>query len=453
MATDSKCPQREHRTACRYGDPCLFFVNPGSDLHQLRAASAQRNLAKQPTRGPPVTVDIPIDQYLGAPPRSAPGIASRALVFTRRLPRYAQALDVSHISRPSTARDFVAQSPATSAFLPLDYVCTNSSQAAFRLPMSTTDFPLTLDELTSLPLFRGESRIALEWLLSYCRLEQVAADTVILSPERNNDDLYIPLSGYLRVQLDGEGQKILDYIEPGHGVGEMSIIEGVPPSALVVAHTDCRMLIVNGDALRTLIEQSHVLARNLLHVLSSRLRHDNLVIVKSIQQQTIYEQHSNADGLTGLHNRRWMNQALPALWRNSCANGTPLALMMIDVDYFKRFNDTHGHPAGDRALAGIADCLRSQLRAVDAAIRYGGEEFLILMPDTDIGSARNIAERLRGVIAAHELTDADGRTLPSVTVSIGIAALSAGQSHEDLLRTADAALYEAKHDGRNCVRP
>jgi diguanylate cyclase (GGDEF)-like protein len=155
------------------------------------------------------------------------------------------------------------------------------------------------------------------------------------------------------------------------------------------------------------------------------------------------------DSLTGVANRRaLMEQAEHALSRR---NGLPLALLMIDVDYFKRINDTHGHPAGDEVLRKVAVLMAGRLRGHDVLGRYGGEEFCVIAPDTDAEGALALAESLRRVIAATPLA-AERGAVP-VTVSIGVAHCPANTMRElkDLLAEADAMLYTAKQTGRDRV--
>ena len=133
-------------------------------------------------------------------------------------------------------------------------------------------------------------------------------------------------------------------------------------------------------------------------------------------------------------------------------NGKNLALMIIDMDHFKKVNDTHGHDAGDMVLKQLAEIIVQTARATDLAARFGGEEFVILMPETDSQSALNVATRMREVIEAADFKIAGGKIVKG-TVSIGVANLHAeGDSGEKLLKRADEALYSAKHSGRNTVK-
>jgi two-component system, cell cycle response regulator len=158
------------------------------------------------------------------------------------------------------------------------------------------------------------------------------------------------------------------------------------------------------------------------------------------------------DGLTGLHNRRYLDSHLATLVERARQRGRPLSLMITDIDRFKIINDTHGHDAGDDVLREFAMRLRQNVRGIDLACRMGGEEFVVVMPDTDGAVAGKVAERIRAQIAQTAFAiGSEGREIP-VTVSVGVAALRQGSdSAEELLKRADVALYEAKHGGRNRV--
>ncbi len=156
------------------------------------------------------------------------------------------------------------------------------------------------------------------------------------------------------------------------------------------------------------------------------------------------------DGLTGLPNRRYLMERLDQEIHRSGRSGTPLSLIMLDVDHFKAVNDTHGHLTGDEVLIMLADLVRQHLRNSDVCGRYGGEEFCVVLPDTPLEGARLLADRLRVEVASRTLRDLDGKSL-SVTVSLGVAQMAWGQTRTELLDQADQALYQAKQAGRNRV--
>jgi len=160
------------------------------------------------------------------------------------------------------------------------------------------------------------------------------------------------------------------------------------------------------------------------------------------------------DGLTGVANRRRFDEALQAEWRRCRRSGTPLALLMIDIDHFKRYNDCYGHQTGDACLQAVATALKERLsRSHDLVARYGGEEFVCLMPECELAAGQAKAEELRAAVAALGIPHADSPTANKVTLSIGVAAVSPSgdDSPHQLVAAADAALYAAKNNGRNRV--
>jgi len=162
------------------------------------------------------------------------------------------------------------------------------------------------------------------------------------------------------------------------------------------------------------------------------------------------------DGLTGLYNRRAFNGELAMRWQAAAATGEPLAALMIDIDYFKPYNDRYGHQAGDACLAAIAAAIKGALdRPHDSASRYGGEEFVALLPGADEAGAARVAEKIRAAVEGLGIPHSGSSVAPSVTASVGYASLSPdpGAPPGRLVDLADEALYRAKNGGRNRVSP
>lgn len=158
------------------------------------------------------------------------------------------------------------------------------------------------------------------------------------------------------------------------------------------------------------------------------------------------------DGLTGLHNRRYLEMHLQALMDQAASRSRPLSALVVDIDFFKKVNDRHGHDAGDDVLREFSRRLKASVRGIDLAVRLGGEEFVVVMPETDGAVAKIVAERIRTKTAARPFTVASGRETLDVTVSVGVASYLGGEDDAGaLLKRADVALYRAKSDGRNRV--
>jgi two-component system cell cycle response regulator len=159
------------------------------------------------------------------------------------------------------------------------------------------------------------------------------------------------------------------------------------------------------------------------------------------------------DQLTGLYNRRYLSRHIDTLVASTLKSGKPIAFLILDIDHFKAVNDSYGHDIGDEVLREFATRISANIRGIDLACRYGGEEFVVVMPDTDIALASTVAERLRGSVEKTPFTISRSPHAIQVTVSIGIADTEGGSSEtaQTLLRRSDQALYRAKRDGRNRV--
>jgi two-component system cell cycle response regulator len=181
-----------------------------------------------------------------------------------------------------------------------------------------------------------------------------------------------------------------------------------------------------------------------LVILLARVR----TALREKERQDLLEKWATTDPLTALFNRRhFFDLTLRELDRSNRLN-SPLSFIMLDIDNFKQVNDQFGHLVGDLALVMLAKMLKQQLRSVDLCCRYGGEEFVLCLPDTHIEGAREVAERIRLAISLQSIPSNDARTL-SISISLGVAGNQQNQSVEDILKRADMALYQAKGNGRN----
>jgi two-component system, cell cycle response regulator len=175
-----------------------------------------------------------------------------------------------------------------------------------------------------------------------------------------------------------------------------------------------------------------------------------VIALGNAQRHQTVEQQALVDGLTGLANRRLCTAALEKELARAERFEEPLALVLADIDDFKRINDRWGHPTGDEVLKAFAETLNANVREIDLAGRWGGEEFALLLPGTDLNGGRELAERVRRALANHELTAPDGEVV-RVTASFGVAAFPEAQSQTQLVAASDGALYEAKRSGKNRV--
>ncbi len=221
---------------------------------------------------------------------------------------------------------------------------------------------------------------------------------------------------------------------------------------LVVAQAEDTPRIVRGldlgvnDYLVAPIDRNEMLARVRTQVRRNRFMQRIRESVHLTMEMAI------TDGLTGLHNRRYLERHLAGLVDQARQRQRPLSLLLLDIDFFKQVNDTFGHDAGDDVLREFSRRIRRTVRSVDLVCRFGGEEFVVVMPDTDIRAAALVGERIRERIAGQPFLIEGGEQELPITVSIGLASRSEpADAPETLLRRADDALYQAKREGRNRV--
>lgn len=307
--------------------------------------------------------------------------------------------------------------------------------------------------LSRLQLFRNVDLLspALHDLLGLCIYRKLAVDEIVLSTREENHYLYIVLKGRLVIQLTQHDDVPFATVEPGECVGEMSIIDSRIPYEKITASEETMVLVIEKEILWRMISVSHEISRNLLYIMSERVRYSNLVIADSLEMQRKYQRYAMTDALTGLHNRGWLDDAFDREVKRSERDHLLLSLIMIDVDNFKHYNDVYGHLAGDQVLAAIAKAIRSPLRPNDLVARFGGEEFAVLLPETNVINAKFIAERLRENVSRADLGMIDGKQLPNVTISLGISTRAPNDTLDMLIAAADVAMYHAKQKGRNRV--
>lgn len=308
--------------------------------------------------------------------------------------------------------------------------------------MKRAHWQADLQQLQQLRLFHKVASGSLDQLLQEFRARELEAGEVLLSPFNRNQYLYLVVRGRLRVYLGSLDNQAVSTLEVGDCAGEISFIDNEHPCAYVVAEHPSTVLQLQRQSLVELFQQSPQLMQNLLEVLCNRVRQGNRLILDR-------EQNANIDTLTGSFNRRWLEHVFERESTRCTLNEEPLALLMLDVDHFKAYNDQHGHLAGDYALCLVAHSLRNQLRPKDSLVRFGGEEFVIVLPGVATPEARSIGDRLRQTLEQIPSFYSPLGAQPGVTISLGLAQMRTQDSLQSLIARADAALYLAKQQGRN----
>ena len=315
----------------------------------------------------------------------------------------------------------------------------------------SSDAPISPDALDDFAMLEGVGLTARRELLATAARRVLAPGEVLIEQGKRHARMFLLLRGALSVHLDSPTADPVATIEAGETVGELSLLDGSEASAFVVAKEKARLLEVGEDAFWQLTNVSHAFAVNLLVKTAARSYCRRFCTFWLTVALLARSRAAMFDGLTGIHNRRWLDETLSRMVRRHQGERGKLSLSLIDIDHFKSFNDTYGHAAGDHVLTVVASTLSGNLRPTDLVARFGGEEFVIIFPDTDVELAQVAAERVREAISKEKLAMPDGTELPSVTISMGVSQLADGQSVPELLKVADMAMYRAKQAGRNRV--
>jgi diguanylate cyclase (GGDEF)-like protein len=270
------------------------------------------------------------------------------------------------------------------------------------------------------------------------------AGQVIYVENDPGDSAFIIMSGKLAaIRGDFSSPVILGCREKGQSIGEMALLDGLPRSASVVALEPMVLMEISRSNFHIMIKEEPSFAQNILRLLSVRLREAS----EAIENVTV---EKIQDPLTSLYNRRYMEIMFGHELQRARRAEYPVSIIMMDIDHFKNLNDTYGHPAGDEVLRSLAKLIKQQVRSTDIACRYGGEEILIILPETALEVAAERAEVLRAAFSETAI-EYGGQVMQS-SISLGVAVFPLhGENSKQLIQGADLALYAAKNDGRNRV--
>jgi diguanylate cyclase (GGDEF)-like protein len=316
----------------------------------------------------------------------------------------------------------------------------------------------------------------LERVVGGCRELALGPGEALCNEGDEGSAMYVVLSGNLVVSKAG---KQVAVGRPGDCFGEMALIERRERAATLRALDETLVLEIPEEAFRRYLSTNCGALMALLRVFSERSRRDldslvsaNLKLLaqaeemdkknKELNETRRQLEHRNRDlerislldTLTQIANRRRFDSLLRQEWRRCARDEAPLSLVFCDIDYFKRFNDTYGHQAGDECLVRVAQAMEESLnRPADLVARYGGEEFIALLVDTAVDGARMLAERMRSRVEGLRVEHRASGAGAYLTVSLGVASVVPRPAlrPEDLVDLADRALYAAKEGGRNRV--
>jgi diguanylate cyclase len=256
-------------------------------------------------------------------------------------------------------------------------------------------------------------------------------------------------------RIDKVGSRVADEISQ-----VMAMIEAAAGSAMNYSENLADITekiggVKDRDSLRIIVE-SLVQTTNDMQMtnqsLEQKLNASKAEISQLQQNLEMVRHESLTDPMTGLSNRMYFDEALERAIADATARGEPLSLLMIDIDHFKRFNDSYGHLTGDQVLRLVAASLKQNVKGQDIAARYGGEEFSVILPNTALRSAVTVGDHIRRAAMSKELMKrSTGEHLGRITISVGAATLHRGDTPQSLIERADACLYAAKRNGRNRV--
>lgn len=308
--------------------------------------------------------------------------------------------------------------------------------------------PYNLEEI---PLFKHVAAESIEGVLERCSHLKLDKNDILMHQGDMNRNLYVIIEGELSVRLDSPDSDPIIVLGRGETVGEMSLIDHKGVSAYVCATRDCNLLVLDEDTLWELVSVSHAASCNLLNVLVSRLRHANIVLSERMRLEYDFHQYGTIDALTGLHNRYWLDRILPRLIGRHSRGKQPMSLIMTDIDHFKAFNSRYGHICGDHVIHSVAQVFTEHLRPSELAARYGGDEFVVLLPGVPLEHARIAAGRIQRMVAEMAVHMPDLTEIPTPTISVGITQYRIGDTAEQFIAAADAAMYRAKDLGRDTI--
>jgi diguanylate cyclase (GGDEF)-like protein len=308
----------------------------------------------------------------------------------------------------------------------------------------------TLNTIKLFRLFNGVdlSALAEEW--ADTRLHRLAAGKVLLDPSLINHEIHLVLSGELLVCMDPQGPGAVAHLRAGDCAGELSLLDENPPSAYVIAGTECELLSISQECLWRMMKKQHSIAFNLLRILAERFRHNTKILLDSLEMQRAFQNSSESDPLTGLRNQTWAREVFPKQLELSDRVGQAVCLAILNIDHFHKLLKVYGTEISDHVLQIIGHIFKFNLRSTDLSSRYSNEEFVVMMPGTPLATARMILERLRQKVEALEIQiPNDGQIC--CTLSIGVAEWRSGIILDELIRSADINLYHAKALGGNQV--
>ncbi len=315
-----------------------------------------------------------------------------------------------------------------------------------------------IDFLQQVAIFSQLSRDEVQAITGFFQLLEAGQGHVLFREGDDGEELFIVKSGCVVSSIllpDGNDREIARF-GSGDFFGEMSIIERAPRSATCSAKNDSVLLSLHENDFYKIMNSFPDVAikimYKMLNIITQRLQNTSGFLSDMVHWGEEASRRAITDELTGVYNRRYLDEALQQHFETSKNTGKPLSLIMVDLDYFREINENYGHAAGDNVILNVVDVFKHFLRKKDIIARYGGDEFTVLLPGTDLAETHQVAETIRCEVEKLNVLTSMNGPVKCVTTSQGIASFPENASDlKTLKEMADKALYRAKEEGRNRV--
>jgi diguanylate cyclase (GGDEF)-like protein len=307
-------------------------------------------------------------------------------------------------------------------------------------------------------IFSTLSDTDIENIVPYLESVHAAKDEILFSEGDSGSELFIVTSGIIAssINTSDNTQREVAKFYPGNFFGEMAIFENAPRSATCKAIENCALLKMHKTGFLKIIEEHPSIAIKIMHkmlnITSQRLRNTGKFLSDMVRWGNEASKRAVTDELTGVYNRRFLDNAIKDYFQSAVNLGKPVSVVMIDLDHFREINEHYGHETGNRLIQKTASVFKSAFREKDAIARYGGDEFTVILPETNLYEAGQITENVRVQVSLIDLLKEMKGPIENVTLSIGIASYPESTKDLKILRElADKALYKAKEEGRNRI--
>jgi diguanylate cyclase (GGDEF)-like protein len=312
--------------------------------------------------------------------------------------------------------------------------------------------------LKSVSLFNSFSVKELNTVYECLKVLEIKKDEKLFTEGDEGDEFFIVKSGIIAssIKCQDGSQREIAVFRPKDFFGEMSIFENAPRSATCYSKEDSLLYkFQKSDFFKLLGTHPDFAIRimyKMLNITTQRLRNTGNFLSDMVRWGNEASRRAVTDELTGLYNRRYLDSALESYFQTSRTVNKPLTLIMVDLDYFREINNLYGHETGDNAIIEVANTFRKHLREQDSMARYGGDEFTVILRDTEQKDAFDLAEKIRMDLKKFTLLKNLGGNIKTMSLSMGMASFPKNADNlPDLRRKADQALYKAKENGKDRV--